>query len=84
MTEGNKQIVRGALRSFSCYGDSEKQFSQEALAALPHLTDTQKLIEKLEGMKFGVLDYFDDLSKFNLNIHNAAIDTIIKELRGKS
>ncbi len=83
----NKQIVRGCIEyarnewmEYDTLEDGYEELS-EALTALENLTDTAALTERLERMKkreFGKTG----ADIYAIPAHNAAIDAIIKELKG--
>ena len=85
----SKQVVRDFIEDcqegyFSTENHVDGEMQAEALQALNDLTDTKALIERLEGMKHplpkvGSMGY-SALSMCH-NPHNAAIETIIKELK---
>ena len=66
---GNKEIVRNALEKFWPRDNAHRDTIPQSLTALDNLTDTQELIEWLEGQKekYQPLLDFPDLEDDNSN-----------------
>ena len=84
----NKKIVREALEFYANKYYSkrvDRERAKQALTVLDNLTDKAEFIEQLEGMKKDEVEEFEggQVILFTLKEHNAAIDAVIKLVKGE-